>query len=409
MRILLLTQYFDPEPAFRFSDLARELKRRGHLVEVLTSFPCYPHGRTYAGYRQSLFQREVVDGFPVIRVPQFPDHSRAVIRRALYYLSFAWSAATIGLSLVRQADVILVFQSALPVGFAAWVISRVRRIPYVLDVVDLWPESVAASGMLTNRLALYLIRRCAVFLYRRAARINVITEGYRQNLLDMGIPKAKIRVIHCWPTSGAFDPVAPDDHFAEREKLARRFNVVYTGAIGPCQHLDTVLDAAVLLRDTPQVLFTIAGEGVDRQRLAERVAELDLRNVRFIGWRDSAYLAKMYALCDLLLVHLKHNEMSKVSIPSKTFGYMASGRPVLMAVAGEAADLVRKHDCGVAIPSADAAAMADAIRSFMRQPKSRRQQMGQASRRAYEENYSAAVQVDKVVDSLRGVALQAAA
>jgi glycosyltransferase involved in cell wall biosynthesis len=409
MRILLLTQHFDPEPAFRFSDLARDLKKRGHQVQVLTSFPCYPQGRTYPGYRQVLCHQSIVDGISLFRVPQFPDHSRSVLRRALYYLSFALSAATIGLFHVSRADVVLVFQSALPVGFPAWVISRVRRIPYVLDVVDLWPESVAASGMLNNRLALHLIRRCAVFLYHGAARVNVITEGYRRNLIAMGIPDKKIRVIHCWPASGACEPVADDDQFAQREGLAGRFNVVYTGAIGPCQHLDTVLDAAELLSDTPQVLFTIAGEGMDRQRLAERASNMGLPNVRFIGWRNSAYVANMYALCDLLLVHLKPNAMSKVSIPSKTFGYMASGRPVLMAVAGEASDLVRKHSYGIAIPPADAAAMADAIRSFMQLPNSDRRHMGQAARRAYEENYSAAVQVDKVVDALSDVAkLQAA-
>lgn len=178
MRVLILTQYYSPEPTFKFADLARGLRERGHDVQVITGFPCYPLGRIYSGYRQSLYQQETVDGIDVTRLPQWPDHSRSILRRVLYYFSFALSAATIGLWRARQADVILVYQSAFPVGLAAWVISRVKRIPYVCDVVDLWPESVAATGFMRNRFALGIIRAIVKFVYRGAERINVITEGY---------------------------------------------------------------------------------------------------------------------------------------------------------------------------------------------------------------------------------------
>jgi len=399
MRILLLTQYFAPEPIEKTTDLARRLCERGHEVEVLTGFPCYPHGRTYAGFRQRVVQQETVDGVRVTRVPQWPDHSRSAVRRALYYLSFALSAATIGLVRVRRPDVVLVYQSALPVGLAAWVISRLRRAPYVLDVVDLWPESVAASGMLTHGWALALLRRVARFVYHGAAQINVITEGYRRNLLALGVPDYKLRLIHHWSPDATATAIV-DSGFAEREGLAGKFNVLYAGAIGPCQHLSTVLEAAALLRDQPRVQFVIAGDGVERLDLGRRAAAAGLANVRFCGWRSPDDAARLQAAADVLLVHLKPDAMSRVSIPSKTFGYMAAGKPILMAVQGEAAELIRAHECGYAVAPADPAALAGAVRGALRQTSAERRRLGEAARRAYEEHFAPEVQVDKVVDSL---------
>src|SRR3972149_3156337 len=210
MRILVLTQYYSPEPAFKFPDLVRGLIQQGHQVQVITGFPCYPSGRIYRDYRQRLTMEESIDGALVTRLPQFPDHSRSAVRRALYYVSFALSMATIGLWRARRADVILVYQSAFPIGLAAWVISRVKRVPYVLDVVDLWPESVAASGMMNNRTLLSIIRRCMRFIYQRARHVNVITEGYWHNLLALGVRAEKLSLIHCWPPAGQFDPLPRD-------------------------------------------------------------------------------------------------------------------------------------------------------------------------------------------------------
>lgn len=408
MRVLLLSQYFAPEPADKWQDLAQGLKERGHNVEVLTSFPCYPQGKIYDGYRQSLFHTEMIDGNKVIRVPQIPDHSSSVFKRILYYCSFALSAATIGLFRTSKPDVILVYQSALPIGFAAWFISRLKRVPYVLDVVDLWPESVCASGMLNNRFANWVIRLGAKFVYRGAQEINVITEGYRENLIQMGIPAEKINLIYCWPAQGRFDPTEPDEAYAQASGLQGKFTVFYAGAIGPCQDLKTLLATAQLLVDLPTVQFLFAGDGVERAALIQQTKQLGLNNVHFIGYKSSDEVKKIYALSDLLLVHLKPNPMSKISIPSKTFAYMASGRPILMAVEGESAELVKKHNCGIAVPPSDPQQIADAIRSFMQHPLSVRNKMGEAARQAYQEAYSSEVQINKVAQTLLHSASQAA-
>ncbi|MEM9351990.1 MAG: sugar transferase [Planctomycetota bacterium] len=400
MKILWLTQYYAPEPAGRLVDLACELKKRGHDVQVLTGFPCYPAGKTYPGYRQSLRGRETLDGVDVLRVPQMPDHSRSVIRRVLYYLSFAFNAVWLGLLRAERPDVVMVYQSALPTGLAAWAYSRLRRVPYVVDLADLWPESVAASGMLRDQRLLSLIRRLAKFIYMGAAEINVLTEGYRQNLIGLGVDPAKINLVRWWPAKGLFGEVAQDEAFALDEGFSGRFNILYAGAIGPCQQLQTVLDAADLLRDRPEILFTIAGDGVEREDLTRRVSEMGLQNVRFIGRRKPCEITKMFALSDLLLVHLKQDPMSEVSIPSKTVDYLSSGRPLLMAVAGEASDLVRENGCGVVAVPSDAQSMASAIRGFVSLSEEERESYATAARQLFRRDFCRSEQIDRIEGSL---------
>jgi lipopolysaccharide/colanic/teichoic acid biosynthesis glycosyltransferase/glycosyltransferase involved in cell wall biosynthesis len=407
MRVLLLTQYYAPEPVDKFTDLARGLRERGHLVEVITGFPCYPHGRTYDGYRQAISRVERIDGARVIRVPQFADHSRSVWRRALYYLSFALAAATIGLVRSRRADVMLVYQSALPTGLAAWFIGRCKRIPYVLDVADLWPESVAASGMIRSRAALGILRRVAKFIYDRAAAINVITEGYRKNLIALRVDPNKVRVIHSWPASAHLpDKVSTTNGGSYGD--VDQINILYAGTIGPCQQLETVVSAALLVQQDQRIRITIVGDGVERAALERRALTARADNIRFLGWRSPAETAELTGKADLLLVHLKPDAMSRLSIPSKTFAYMAAGRPILMAVEGEAAELVDRHACGVAAPPSQPAALAEAIRRFMELPAAERVRMGAAARQAFQQNFAPEVQIDKVVHSLKHAMAQAA-
>ncbi len=395
MRLLILTQFYLPEPAFKFADLARGLRERGHEVQVVTGFPCYPFGKTYSGFRQRFYSEEVVDGIAVTRLPQIPDHSRSIFRRALYYFSFALSVATIGLWRARKADVILVYQSAFPVGLAAWVISRVKRIPYVLDVVDLWPESVAATGIMRNRVVLALIRTVVKFIYRGAERINVITEGYWDNLVAQGVSAEKLSLIHCWPGSGQFDPVPLDPRFARAEQLEGRFNVIYAGTMGPVQDLRVVIQAALLLQDIPSVQFVMIGDGVESAELTTLATQQGAANVRFLGRKSPEELQKFYPSADALLVHLRSDPMSSVSIPSKTFAYMAAGRPIVMAVEGEAGRLVEKHRCGIAVRPSDPQALAEAVRSLVQMPISERNRLAECALSAYQDCYRSDRQIER--------------
>lgn len=400
MNILLLTQYFHPEPAGKLSDTAKELTARGHQVEVLTGFPCYPHGKIYSGYRQGIRHVESIDGYNVIRVPQFPDHSRSIIKRVLYYCTFALSAVILGLLRVNRPQVILVYQSALPTGCAAWLLSRLWRVPYVIDLADLWPESLAASGMLQNKVVMGIVRIVAKFVYAGANQINVITEGYQSILIGMGISERKINLVRSWGEKGAFDPVEPDAEFALNEGLSSRFNITYAGAMGPCQQLETVIAAAEMISDLPEVQFVLAGDGTSRDEIAQAISDRQLGNVRLIGRRSQQEINKIFAHSELLLVHLKKDPMSEVSIPSKTIDYLCSGRPLLMAVAGEASRIVEENGCGVVVRPSSAVEMADGIRDFYGLIQAERDRMAKASRETYVKLFNREDQFRKLEASL---------
>lgn len=406
MHVLLLTQYYTPEPVDKWRELVQALCARGDTVEVLTGFPCYPLGKVYEGYRQTLGFEEPIDGARVVRVPQLPDHSDSAVRRVLYYVSFALSAAFFGLFRTKRPDVILAYQSALPIGFTARVLSVLKRAPYVLDVVDLWPESVAASGMLKSPALLGLIRAGARYVYRHACRINVITRGYRRSLLRLGVRREKLRLIPCWPGRGQFDPVTPHPGFLRQEGLADKFNITYAGAIGPCQGLEVLLQAADRLRDLHEVQFVVAGSGVSMEELTRLRDSMQLSSVQLLGRRSPADVASLFAASEMLFVHLKPNEMSRLSIPSKTLSYLASGRPLLMAVEGEASRLVARHGCGEVVPPSDPIQLAAAIRRHHQRSVAEREMMGAKARRTYEDHFSDATLVPKVIQTLEAAAAE---
>lgn len=395
MRVLILSQYYTPEPVEKVHDLASGLVRNGHEVEVLTGFPCYPHGKIYSGYRQRLASHEVLDGVTVRRIPQLPDHSRSVLRRVVYYLSFALSAIGIGPFLVRKADVVVVYQAALPVGIAGWWLSRWLGAPLVLDVVDLWPESVTASGLLNRRWIISTIRSVAKFIYRAATHVNVVTEGFRQNLIAMGVPEGKLSVIENWMPTATYSLAEPDTAFAQQFNLQDKFVVMYAGNMGASQDLHTVLNAAELLRDQSDIRFALVGGGLQHDELVRRVADEQLTNVILPGRFPPEKMPGMYAFANVLLVHLKPDSLSDVSIPSKTFAYMASGRPVLMAVRGDGAEFLHKNQFGLTAEPSNPASLAEAVLKLRDMTPATREEFGVNGRNAFELRYCSKVQIER--------------
>jgi len=404
MRVLILSQYYSPEPVEKVHDLASGLVRLGHEVEVLTGFPCYPHGKIYKGYRQRLVQTEIMDGVTVHRIPQRPDHSQSALKRILYYVSFALSAAAIGPFVVRRPDVVVVYQAALPVGFAGWWISLMRWAPMVLDVVDLWPESVSASGLLNRPWIIRAIRSAAHFLYARSRHVNVVTEGFRQNLLAMGVPDRKLSVIENWMPTATYTLAQPDQAFASQFDLAGKFVVMYAGNMGASQDLHTVLDAARLLRDDAGIRFVLVGGGTQHEELVRRAREENLTNVVFPGRFPPDRMPGLYAFANVLLVHLKPDSLSDVSIPSKTFAYMASGRPVLMAVRGDGARFLDQNEFGVTAEPANPQSLAEAVGRLRAMPVAAREQLGLNGRLAFDQRYCSRVQIERFERLLERVA-----
>lgn len=380
MRILLLSQWCYPEPGPRVHELADGLAKRGHEVTLMTGFPTYPKSGFYEGYRPGFFRRDTYGEADILRLPHFPHGGKSVPRRILNYSSFMLSVAGIGSWLSRRADCMYVFLPPPTTGLAAWFLSLTKRIPFLCDVQDIWPEAVVASGMMGEGRALDAISRVQNFIYARASRISVPSPGYKRNLVGKGVAENRIEVVPNWADTSVYRPVPSDEVLAKKFDLNGTFNVLFAGNLGIVQGLDTVIEAAELLRDVSAIRFVFAGSGVEENRLRALTEQKGLDNVRFLGRFAHDEMPGIYAICDVLLVHLKKDPLFEITIPSKTLAYLACGKPVLMAVEGDAADLVQSVDAGESCPSEDPRALAQAVKALYEAPESRRRAMGEAGR-----------------------------
>ena len=401
MKVLLLTQWYPPEPFKLMSDLASTLQLLGNNVQVLTGFPNYPSGKVYPGYKISAWQRETYEEISLVRVALYPDHSLSRPKRILNYVSFAFTSSLFGPFLVQKPDVIFVYN--LYSVFSAWLLSVFRRSRLVLNVQDMWPETLVATGMIHNRLLLSVIGWLAEMVYRLADAIVVISEGFRDNLISKGVPASKIHVIPNWVDSEHYKPVEPDPYLAESLGLAGRFNVMYAGQIGRAQGLDTLLRAAELLKDDPLIQFVLVGDGVERASLQAATAERNLNNIRFLGRYPEQDMPGILSLSDVLLVHLHDTPLFRITIPHKIVAYMAVGKPILAAVCGDAANLISNAGAGITCAPDNPAAMADGVRRFRLMTSQQRQKMGVSGRLAACEQYSMHQQVRKLDQLFRAL------
>jgi glycosyltransferase involved in cell wall biosynthesis len=395
LRIATLSHFYDPEPGNRVYSLARELVACGHQVTSLTGFPNFPQGKLYPGYRLRPWQVEHRDGVRVVRMPLYPSHDRSSVRRSANFLSFTLTASILGPYFSGPIDLLWVYHPPLTIGIPASWIGFLRRAPFVYEVQDMWPETVAATGMLTSPLAIALLSALARFIYARATAITVISPGFRQNLIAKGVPAEKIHVIPNWADEDVYRPVARDPELARRHGLEGRFNVVYGGTLGAAQELGSVLQAAMRLRDLQHLQFVFIGDGVEEQALRAEAARYDINNVRFLGRQPAAAMPGFYSHADALLMHLKRDPLFEITIPSKTVAYLASGRPIICAVAGDAAQVIESTGAGIVCPPEDIEALAGAVRQMVSLSPEQRATMGEAGRRAFLANYTRRALVER--------------
>ena len=389
MRILLLSQIFDPEPNVKGLMFARELTKRGHEVEVLTGFPNYPGGKVYPGYRIRPWTRENIDGISILRVALYPSHDKSASRRVLNYLSFAGVAALLGPLLVKKPDIVYVYHPPATIGLAAAAIGFFCQVPFVYDVQDLWPDTVAQSGMMTNPILMELLARWCRFVYRRAHHIVVLSPGFKSELVRRGVPEAKVDVIYNWCDEAAIQPKAPDPELASKLGLLNRFNVMFAGTMGTAQALGSVLDAAALCQYTlPNVQFVLVGTGIERATIEKKAADLKLSNVLFLPHQPMSAMGNLLAIADVVLVHLKDHPLFRITIPSKTQAYMASGKPIIMGVRGDAANLVSQSGCGLICEPENARSIAEAVARFAAMSDQQRSAMGEAGKEFYRHQLS---------------------
>lgn len=364
MRILFITDYFPPEvsaPAWRTFDHCRRWAAAGHHVRVVTCAPNFPRGQVFEGYRNRLYQREMMDGVEVIRVWTYMARNSGFVLRTLDYLSFMISGFLGGLMGPRP-DVIVTTSPPIFTPVAVRAVSFLRRVPWVFELRDIWPESIAAVGAMRPGRVLRLLEKLELGLYRSAARVVALTYGFRRNLVRRGIDERKIDVVTNGVDLAQFQP--KDSTLRDELGLQGKFVVGYFGTIGMAHGLSSVIDAAALLADDPQgrdVEFLFVGEGADRPALESQVRDLALTNVRFRDYVPKAEIVRYWGAVDVALIHLKRSPTFQTVIPSKMFECMAMGVPIAMGVEGEAAEMVERHDVGLCFEPGNPRALADAI------------------------------------------------
>lgn len=400
-RILLLTQWFDPEPTFKGLVFARELVCQGFEVEVLTGFPNYPGGKLYPGYKIKWLQREVIGGVQITRVPLYPNHDQSAIKRVFNYASFAASSLIYGLFMAKRADVIYAYHPPLTVGVTASLLRLLRRIPVVYDIQDMWPDTLRATGMLNNARALNVVAAVCGWVYRRVDHIVVLSPGFKRLLTARGVPERKLEVIYNWadeaalatPRGGAPKELASD---------GRAFYILFAGNMGKAQALDAVLDAARLLQERgSRVRWVMLGGGVEVPRLKQRATDMQLDNMVFLPSVPMTEVGAYLNAANALLVHLRKDPLFEITIPSKTQAYMAVGKPVLMAVDGDAADLVRQSSSGVVAESESPQALAEAAERMASLDAEELVAMGQRARAYYQQHLALQVGVKRFGEVFR--------
>ena len=378
MRILLVCQYFPPEigaPQARLSALAKAWAADGDLVTVLTGMPNYPTGVVPPAYRGAIRRQERRDGYRVVRTWVYATPNKGVARRTIGHLSFMVSSVLLGRRASGPADTVVVSSPTFFSIGGAWLLARLKRARLVIEVRDLWPALFAELGVLTNRRLIGLLERLELAAYAAADAVVVVSDGFRANLIERGVPPSKVHTIRNGAALDRFDPATPAN-LAARASLGAGASdclVLYAGTHGLSQGLPAVADAAAHLADEA-IHVAFVGEGADKARLQGRAHELGLRNVTFAPSVPSEGMPGLLAAADICLVPLRDVPLFSTFIPSKMFEYMAAGKAIIGSVAGEAAQILREAGA-IVVPPEDGAALAEAIRALAADPV-RRHAMG---------------------------------
>lgn len=384
MKILLLSQFFDPEPTFKGLYFAKALMKQGHEVIVLTGFPNYPGGKIYPGYNIKPFKCEKKEGIKIIRVALYPSHDNSSLKRAANYLSFMASSIFFGLFLTGRPDVIYCYHPPATSGIAAAILSKIKSVPFVYDIQDLWPDSVATTGMINNNIFLKIIKIGCETIYKSASHITVLSPGFRDELKKRGVPFKKISVIYNWCDEVSLIGKKSLNNELVAKQMEGKFNITFAGNMGIAQSLDTVLEAAEYLqKDFPKIQFNFIGGGIDKSRLQKIARDMSLRNVVFFPRLEPVEIGPILEYSDVLLVHLKRNPLFKITIPSKIQAYLWVGKPILAALEGDAANLVMEAEAGIVCNPENPKVLAKSAVRFYEMTEDERLEMGKNGKRFY--------------------------
>lgn len=400
----MLTQFFDPEPTLKGLTFAKALASRGHEVRVLTGFPNYPSGRLYDGYSLRLRERETLDGIPVERVWLYPSHDRSAMRRMANYGSFSLSSAILGWQRGWQPDLTWVHHPPPTAALAALVQQETRGTPFVLEIQDLWPDTLTATGMVRGSWLPSGIGRWMNWLYGVSDHVIGISEGLSLALQERGVPSDRLSVIRNWADEDRLRPDAADQSWAEVALVKGGFNLVYAGNMGPAQSLAAVVQAAaVASRQVPKLALHMVGDGLDYRSLQAQAAAYP-GLVTFHGRQPMGRVAALVSRAGAAVVHLRDDPLFEITIPSKTQAYLYLGAPILIGVRGDAARMVQEAGAGLVTEPEDSRSIAAAMLALAAMSEAERSRMGAAGRNYYERELSVQAGMDRYEMAFRAAA-----
>lgn len=402
MNILIVTNYFEPDQgaaSIIMTRLARKLQQRGHRVTVLTSMPNYPHGRILDGYRGKFVATEERDGITVIQTWLWATPSPKISHKFISQISFMLTAIIRGI-FIRQPDVMLVEAAPIFTNIAGVLLSKIKRVPYVLDVHDLWPDHMLSVGAMSASHPFYRVARWVVDgTYRRASAIIALTPYLEKVIRSYIPPTDKVQTVYSGVDLKRFQPGLDAAAFREKYHLGRSRIVAYIGTLGTAYDCLTMLETAKRFVDRPDTLFVVMGTGTQQQVVRDRLAKGDLPNVKWIEWVDYAEIPLAWASTSIAFWALHNHPLHRGAIGTKMYEALASGVPVAVALEGVVADVLRDSGGGVSVPFEDIEGLSTIIRRLL-DDKAFYQQCSENGRRYAEQHFDAEKAAQAYEDAL---------
>jgi colanic acid biosynthesis glycosyl transferase WcaI len=384
MRILFVSQMFDPEYSIKGLALMKHWVEQGHEVEVITTFPNYPMGKVYENYKLQLKQVEHLDGVKIIRLWSYISHSKSKFSRAANYLSFTLMALIYSF-ITKKPDLLYTYHPQSTTGLIGVLLKKIKGVPFITDVQDLWPDSLVATGLNKDGVAIKVIGRWCSYVYEQAKAVVVLSSGFKNTLITRGVDNNKIHLVYNWcPEESRIYKVLATNTY--KPKAGVPAQLVYAGNIGTAQSLLSLIEAVSELPKA-KIELKIYGNGVEKVRLESIVSERSYENISFEGYLPPSKIFDALAQADILAIHLRDEELFKITIPSKTQSSMALNKPLLVAVGGEVNGMVEKARAGVTAMPESTISIKNALSDFL-DNFDEWEAMGNNSRKYYEEHFS---------------------
>lgn len=371
MKILFLSHYFPPEvnaPATRTYEHCKKWVEMGHDVTVLSCVPHHPMGKAYPGYKNKLIHVEYKDGIKAIKVFTYITANEGFIKRTFNYV-FYMIMAILFAPFLSKTDMIISTSPQFFNGLAGYFVSKFKRVPWILEIRDLWPESIVAVGAIKNKKLVKTLEALERFAYRKANHIVVVTNAFKQHVEKQGIAPEKITVIRNGVDLKLFSELDADKEFAESIGVSGKFVASYVGTHGMAHGLDIVIEAAELLRSRDDIVFLMAGDGAERQRLCDEVETRKLTNVVMLGQLPKSDMPKLWSISSASLVLLRKLDLFLTVIPSKIFESMAMKKPIILGVKGESKEIIGDAESGIAIEPESASELAAVVERLADSPE----------------------------------------